>query len=316
MPRRSTVAVVAGAAAAAVLLPDRLRVDHLFPAVDVVAWRPHATVVTGLAAALLARRHRPVAAALGAAALAGAAAVVDRVVVRPRPATGPDDLTILSANVLLGRADTGALATLLEREMPDLVALPEAGEDYRAKLMPLVESLGYRSWSSIPPGVPDGHGVVLLASARAGDVLVSTGPEMRRRHLEVTGGILGGRRMFAVHPEAPVGPGHTARWRDDLAQIARWTHAPLAPIVVGDFNATLDHSLLRAALGGCRSAADGTGKGLIGTYPSTRSRVAGIQIDHVLVPGDAAVTRFEIHYLPSSDHRAVLTSFRLTPPDR
>ncbi len=314
MPRRSTVAVAAGAAAAAVLLPDRLRVDHLFPAVDVVAWRPQATVVTGLAAALLARRHRPVAAALGAVALAGAAAVAGRVVVRPRAEPGPDDVTILAANVLLGRADTGALATQLEREMPDLVALPEAGQDFRAKLMPLVESLGYRSWSSVPHGVPDGHGVVLLASARAGDVVVSSGPEMTHRHLEATGGILGERRMFAVHPEAPVGPRRTARWRSDLAQIARWTRAPLAPIIAGDFNATLDHSRLRAALGGCRSAADGTGKGLIGTYPSTRSRVAGIQIDHVLVPADAAVTRFELLYLPFSDHRAVLTSVRLTPP--
>jgi endonuclease/exonuclease/phosphatase (EEP) superfamily protein YafD len=68
---------------------------------------------------------------------------------------------------------------------------------------------------------------------------------------------------------------------------------------------------MRAALGGCRSAADGTGKALIGTYPSTKPRVAGIQIDHVLVPADAAVTRFEISYLAGSDHRAVLTSFRL-----
>jgi endonuclease/exonuclease/phosphatase (EEP) superfamily protein YafD len=261
-------------------------------------------------AALLARRHRPVAAALGAAALAGACAVSGRVVVRPRPEPGPEDLTILSANVLAGRADTGALATLLERERPDLVALSEAGEDFRAKLTPLVAGLGYRSWSSTPHGVPDVRGVVLLASARAGDLVVSSGPQMRHRHLEAGGGVLGERKMFTVHPEAPLGPGHTARWRSDLAQIARWTRATPAPIVAGDFNATLDHSRLRAALGGCRSAADGTGKGLIGTYPSTRSRMAGIQIDHVLVPADAAVTRFEIHYLPASDHRAVLTSIR------
>lgn len=304
------------AAAAAVILPDRLRMDHLFPFVDVVAWRPQATALTGLAAALLARRHRPVAAALGAVALAGAASVAGRVVVRPRAAPGPDDLTVLAANVLLGRADTGALATLLERARPDLVALPEAGQDFRAKLMPLVEGLGYRSWVSTPHGVPDGHGVTLLASTRAGDLVVSSGPETRLRHLEATGGILGERRMFAVHPEAPMGPGHTARWRSDLDQIVRWTRAPLAPIVAGDFNATLDHSRLRAALGGCRSAAEGTGKGLVGTFPSTRSRVAGIQIDHVLVPANAAVTRFEIRYLPFSDHRAVLTSFRLTPGAR
>jgi len=244
-------------------------------------------------------------------ALAGIASVAGRAATRPAPAAGPDDLTVLAANVLLGRADTGALATLLEREMPDLVALPESGQDFRAKLMPLVESLGYRSWVSTPYGLHDGHGVTLLASARAGDLTVSTGPETRHRHLEATGGILGERRMFAVHPEAPIGPVRAGQWRRDLAQIGRWSRAPLAPIVAGDFNATLDHSRLRAALGGCRSAAEGTGRGLVGTFPSTKPRLAGIQIDHVLVPADAAVTRFEILYVPGSDHRAVLTSVRL-----
>ncbi|MDT7705667.1 MAG: hypothetical protein QOG20_1274 [Pseudonocardiales bacterium] len=316
--RSALATAAAGAAAAAVVLPDTARVDHLFPVVDVVAWRPHSALATGLGAALLARRcrTRPAAAALGAVAVAGLAIVARRAVTRPLASPGPDDLTILSANVLLGRADTGALATLLEREMPDLVALPESGQDYRDKLLPLVTSLGYRSWVSTPPGRHDGHGVTLLASERAGDIAVTTSTEMRERHLEATGGILGERSFVVVHPEAPIGPVRTERWRSDLAQVARWTRSPVAPIVAGDFNATLDHSRFRAALGGCRSAAEGTGQGLVGTFPSTRPRWLGIQIDHVLVPADAATTRFEILDVEGSDHRAVLVSVRLPRPGR
>jgi endonuclease/exonuclease/phosphatase (EEP) superfamily protein YafD len=314
MPRlRAVAAAIAGAAAAAVVLPDRLRIDHRFPFVDAVAWRPHSALLTAAVAALFATRPagRPTALALGAVAAAGLAGVAVRAVPRPAPPGAPDDLTVLAANVLCGRADTGALASLLEREMPDLVALPESGHDFRDKLMPLVTSLGYRSWVSTEPGVPDGYGVTLLVSERAGDVTVERGPGMRGRSVRATGGILGERSFYAVHPEAPIGRRKTAVWGRDLADLARWTASTVAPIVAGDFNATLDHASFRAALGGCRSAAAGTGRGLVATFPSMWPRRFGIQIDHVLVPAGTATTRFEVLDVDGSDHRAVLASIRL-----
>ena len=84
-----------------------------------------------------------------------------------------------------------------------------------------------------------------------------------------------------------------------------WCAAPAAPLVVGDLNATLDHATLRAALGGCRSAA-GAGPAWADRHlPDPAARWLGIQIDHVLVPADAPTSRFEILDLPGSDHRAV-----------
>ena len=53
------LAVVLGAGAATVVLPDRLRIDHEFPLVDAVAWRPHASVASLAAAGLLAVRPSP-----------------------------------------------------------------------------------------------------------------------------------------------------------------------------------------------------------------------------------------------------------------
>ena len=68
------------------------------------------------------RITRPAGAALGAVAVAGAVAVVHRTP-RSRAVHGPGEpLTVLSANVFTGRADTGRLASLIEREEPDLPA--------------------------------------------------------------------------------------------------------------------------------------------------------------------------------------------------
>lgn len=313
---RLALAALLGGSAAGVVLPDRLRIDHRFPAVDAVAWRPQAAVAALAGAGLLgcARSTRPAAAAVGAVGLAGLAAVGGRARRRARPAAPPGEgVTILTANVLVGRGDTGALAALIARERPDLVVLPEAGPDFRDKLVPLLGETGYRSWTSVAPGTADGWGVTVLASVRAGDVAVVAGHAMRLRHLEVSGGVLGERRLYAVHTSAPVHRRLVASWRREMATIRGWTRGPVAPIVVGDLNATLDHSRLRGALGGCRSAAEGTGQGLVGTYPAATPRWFGIQIDHVLVPSSAVTGRFEVHDLPGTDHRAVLTTVHLPP---
>jgi endonuclease/exonuclease/phosphatase (EEP) superfamily protein YafD len=279
----------------------------------VVPWRPHLAASALVGAALLAQRRRPrFAAALLGAGLFGVAGVAGRAVRRQVPPPAGDDLVILTANVLHGRADTGELAALIAREVPHFVVLPEAGGDFRDKLMPLVDALGYRSWVSTAPGVPDGPSVVLLVADRAGDVQVRPATGMRLPHLEATGGILGERRFLAVHTTAPMGRGRTAWWHAELELIGRWCRAAVPPIVVGDLNATLDHAALRSAMGACRSAAEGTGRGLVGTFPSMLPRWLGIQIDHVLVPAGSVTTRFTVLDLAGTDHRAVLAGVR--PP--
>jgi endonuclease/exonuclease/phosphatase (EEP) superfamily protein YafD len=282
-------------------------------AVVVQAWRPHLAASALAGAALLAsrRRSRPLAAGLAAAGLVAAGPVVRRAVRGPVAVPGAGDVTVLAANARHGRADTGVLAALVADERPDFVVLPEAGGDFRDKLMPLLDGLGYRSWVASGGGPRDGDDVTLLVAERAGDVRVRSAGGMRVLHLEVTGGILGARTLYAVHPTAPMSRNSTAWWRDELALIGRWCAGPVAPLVAGDFNATLDHPALRAALGRCRSAAAGTGRGLVGTFPAGVPRWLGIQIDHVLVPADAVTTRFEVLDLTGSDHRAVLARVRL-----
>ncbi|MCO1658292.1 endonuclease/exonuclease/phosphatase family protein [Pseudonocardia humida] len=307
--------LAAGVVTAVAVLPDRLRVDSRFPFVDSVSLRPQAVAgALAVAAALApARATRPLAVGMGAVGLVGLAAVAGRGVRRPVgpvPADGTD-LTVLTANVLKGRADTGELATLIEREHPDVVVLPEAGHDYRDKLMPLVEGLGYRACVSTPPGARDVHSVTVLVSDALGDVRLRAVREMRLAHVEVTGGRLGGRVFRGIHATAPLQRRLIPRWRDDMEVLGRWCRSTPAPVVAGDFNATHDHSAFRAALGGTRSAAAGTGKGLVGTYPARFPRWFGIHIDHVLVPAGTVTRRLEVVDLAGTDHRAVLAEVTL-----
>jgi endonuclease/exonuclease/phosphatase (EEP) superfamily protein YafD len=278
-----------------------------------VAWRPQAVAGAALTASALGVRRttRPAGAVLGAVAAAGAVAVARRARAdRADPATG-EPVTVLTANVYTGRADTGLLAELIEREKPDFVVLPEAGCDFRDKLLPLVAHLGYRGWAATPPGLADILGVVLLAGPRAGQVQVQAGRDLRHRHLQATGGLLGGRTLFAVHVTAPRTRRLAGRWRRDLGVVGRWTRTTPAPVVAGDLNATLDNGPLRAALGGCVPAARG-----LGTYPSRLPQWFGIGIDHVLVPAGTAVVEVGGHDVPGSDHRAVVARLVLPDPTR
>jgi endonuclease/exonuclease/phosphatase (EEP) superfamily protein YafD len=221
------------------------------------------------------------------------------------------DVSVLAANVLHGRADTGDLAALIAREAPDFVVLPEAGADFRDKLMPLLDVLGYRSWVAGGPGIPDGYDVTLLVATRAGDVRVRPATGMRLPHLEATGGILGDRTLYAVHTTAPMSRRRTARWRRELDLVATWCRARVAPIVAGDFNATLDHSDLRAATAGCSDAAAQRGQGLVPTWPTWMPDWIGPQIDHVFATNPIAAESFAVREVTGSDHRAVITRLRV-----
>jgi endonuclease/exonuclease/phosphatase (EEP) superfamily protein YafD len=312
---RRIAPAVLGGVAAAVLVPDVVKLDGRLPMIAAVAWRPQAVVGAALAGSTLAawRPTRPAGLALGVVAAAGAAAVVRRLRRTAQEAAGgtaSEPLTVLSANVFTGRADTGMLAGLIEREKPDFVVLPEAGCDFRDKLVPLVSHMGYRGWAATPPGAPDIRGVVLLAGPRAGEVEVRAGSDLHYHHLQAGGGVLGARELFAVHTTAPRHKRLARRWRREFGVVGRWTRQKPAPIVAGDFNATLDNGPLRAALGGCVSAASGL-DALVGTFPSSLPRWFGIQIDHVFVPRGTTTLDFAVHDLPGSDHRAVVARLRL-----
>ena len=194
-----------------------------------------------------------------------------------------------------------------------MVALSEAGGRYADRLRPLIEPMGYHLESSIGSRRRDVEGVTTAVSDRLGDVQSRIGTETSAfPYIELSGAGLGGMRVAAFHSVAPV-PGSVPDWRSDLGLLQQWCAGPNPAIVAGDFNATLDHSVLRDAIAGCGDAGAQTGEGLVPTWgPTQRFRdLLGPQIDHVIANNGITAESFKVHDIAGSDHRAIITRLRV-----
>ena len=82
-------------------------------------------------------------------------------------------------------------------------------------------------------------------------------------------------------------------------------------VLLGDFNATLDHREIRGLLRrGHVDAADPLGDGLRPTWPTT-GRAPPFTIDHMLLPAPVKVSRMSLHTVPGTDHRALIAELVL-----
>jgi endonuclease/exonuclease/phosphatase (EEP) superfamily protein YafD len=300
------------------VLPDVLfGLDQQSPFAQLVSVRPWMLVGVGALLGMLLvvfffeRRVLPFVAGVLVVALIGGSLLLPRIVPDPVPAGGTP-FTVLAFNTYEGQADVDQVAALIEQHRPDVIALSEAGQRFADRLAPLVEPLGYHLHSSVGPRARDVAGVTAVVSDRLGDVQVRIGRETASfPYVELSGGGLGGLRMVAFHSVAPV-PGSVPDWRHDLSLLGQWCAGPTPAIVAGDFNATLDHSPLRAGTAGCGDAAAQRGEGLVPTWgPTPRLREFGPQIDHVFATDGITAESFEVHDITGSDHRAVLTTLRL-----
>ncbi len=318
--RLAALLVLATVVAVGVLLPDRVGLDHELPFAVFAALRPDLAVgIGGLALVLLVLRRRwwPLLVPVIVVAVVAGAIVVPRAVAAPAPPPGGTDLTVLELNAFEGHADARTVADLARAQHADLVVLPESGERMRARLAALLPE--YRTWTDVPPWAADVRGIVVAAAPRAGNVTARRlDGDTRYPWAEVTGGILGPTRLVAVHLVSIV-PGWIRYWPGELGMLQQWCAPggdPTPAMVVGDFNATPDHSAFRSGTAGCTDAATATGGSLVPTWRSSFPRWFGAQIDHVLTrPGaDGAgpqARSTEVIAVPGSDHRALLTHLRL-----
>ncbi|WP_142047521.1 endonuclease/exonuclease/phosphatase family protein [Pseudonocardia kunmingensis] len=299
-------------------LPDLLRIDRITPFAQAVSFRPYALV--GVAALVLVLaglswRFRQLilpAAALLVVLAVGAAMTFPRTQAEPVP-SGGRPLTVLAFNVLDGAADVTALAELIRVERPDLAALIEVGPWYRDRLAPLVEPLGYRMVTATgtdSDGVTDVFGVTALVAEHLGEVTSHVDASTPFPIVEIEAAGLAATRFVAFHAVAPR-RGDVRQWSADLRTLERYCAGGAPAIVAGDFNATLDHSVLRDATSGCSDAAAQRGRALWPTWPAWMPGWFGPQIDHVFATTPIAAEDFTVHEIAGSDHRAVLTRLRL-----
>ncbi|WP_372471788.1 endonuclease/exonuclease/phosphatase family protein [Micromonospora trifolii] len=288
------------------------------PLVQALAFTPYVAAVSVLvlALALALRRWWPAAlAAVAAVALLGT--VAPRALANPQPAAAGPTVRLLTANLLAGAGDAQTLVELVRRHRVDVLTVQEFTPDAQVALdrLGLATLLPHRQLNP-EVGTP-GSGLYSRWPITDGGV---------RRNLEgwgfsqayATVSVPGGSpvRVESAHPSAPYALDQVGAWRADLAAQPTATPDGGLRILAGDFNATLDHSPLRALLrSGYVDAADATGKGLTGTWgPYDGDLTPPVTIDHVLVDNRIAVRSVKVLDLPGTDHRPVQATLTLPTP--
>jgi endonuclease/exonuclease/phosphatase family metal-dependent hydrolase len=261
----------------------------------------------------LALRRRTVAVLCAAATVALALALLPRALAGPEPSVaGGVPLRTMTANLYVGRGDARAVVDLVGRHRVDVLALQELTpqELRRLDAAGLRRLLPYRDVDARPGA--RGTGLFARRPLRALPQINSINLMGEpRAALRLTGAPA--VEVGAVHPPPPIN-GQVGTWRHMLREIPRPQLAsPTLRLVLGDFNATLDHEELHDLLGdgGYVDAADATGEGYRTTWPAGRRFPPEITIDHVLVDPRIAVRDVSVHTIPRSDHRAVIAVLEL-----
>ncbi|MGI5154726.1 endonuclease/exonuclease/phosphatase family protein [Microbispora sp. CA-102843] len=258
--------------------------------------------------ALAARRAAVIAVAVATSVLL-AAMVLPRAVGSTPTATGPS-LRILTVNLFYGAGDAATVVDLARRLEPDVLntqeLTPEAVEALDAagvgRLLP------YRHLEDGPGS--SGSGIYARHPlTEAPDFAPEGSHNMPRARLALPSGPP--VEIVDVHTLSPLNSHDVAQWTTELAVLPAASPG-VVRVLAGDFNASLDHSALRAVLGrGYADAADATGDGLTTTWPANRRFPPLITIDHVLYDERASAVSTGVYKIPGSDHRAFFAELRL-----
>ncbi|WP_243057002.1 endonuclease/exonuclease/phosphatase family protein [Nocardioides sp. SR21] len=282
--------------------------------VQLEAFTPFGLVLYAAAALLLGcrllvgRRVRSVVTVVAVAAVLGLALhawwFAPRVTgANPPAAAGAEPLVVMTANISSGEADGIDLVQRATEEEVDLLAVQEITAADLADMdrAGLAELLPYRV------GGPGTHGDGTMVFART--ELAGAEPLATTNDGWVV--TMGDLTVMAVHPWAPTEP---ELWTAEHAILEEAVAEHDPDLLVGDFNATLDHAPMRALSdAGYRDVGELANQGWLPTWPASGTvDVLGVglpalvQIDHVLVgPGLAALGMHTVE-LPGSDHRAVV----------
>lgn len=238
-----------------------------------------------------------------------------------RPAETPGvTLTVLEQNVLRDNADVAALAQLAIDRRADVVVLPEASAVYAERVVRATHEAGVEFVAATglpvrsdffaafgPSGSPFPTSLLVRADLRS-EFDVQRPPGQLGAVTAVVRTRSGPVTLAAVHAIAP-NPGMEPEWGADLREFEGLCGSAAPTIVVGDFNATLDHSPMRSLLAaGCQDAGAVAGRGLTGTWPADMPWPLQVPIDHLLFTSAAGtLLSYEVVDALGSDHRGTLT---------
>ncbi len=116
-------------------------------------------------------------------------------------------------------------------------------------------------------------------------------------------------RVTAVHTTPPL-PGLGGLWGKDFAELTPAVRAQQGPqLIMGDFNATWDHSSFRTLVGDqLTDATRAAGRGPTPTWPSGPGPFSLISIDHILVTRTLLATDLGRVDIGGTDHKALVAT--------
>lgn len=228
------------------------------------------------------------------------------------PAADGELLRVGAVNAYFGRADAAALVAKVQEQGLDLVCVAEA----TPKLVEELHGVGLTAYLPEVVSAAEGgaSGTILYSRLALRELpeVAGTGFRMPRAVIVAAGAEV---TVTCAHPRPP-GPQDLDGWEAELRRI-RDTVATTAgsQIVLGDFNATWDHRLLRdiVTAGDLRDAANTAGVGLRPTWPVRDGPVPVpfVAIDRILT--DLEVIDMDVMDVAGSDHRMVVATLGVTP---
>jgi endonuclease/exonuclease/phosphatase (EEP) superfamily protein YafD len=282
-----------------------LGLDQGVPLVPLMAFTPYAAAAALLVAGVaLASRNWAAATVAGLATLCFALAVLPRAVGDGTvEAGGHETLGVLSTNIYRGKGDPRALVRLVDRYHPDLLAIQELTPRFARELRDA--GIGRRLPEAVIEVRPGAAGGGIYSRWPIRPIAPDATAFFRQPRVDLR--LPDGRhvRLVDVHPLTPGRTGIDV-WEDSLDDLPA-TGSGTPWVLLGDFNATLDHSRLREVLArGYRDAADVAGEGLEPTWPNADHSVPPmITIDHVLADERLGIVDYGVEDLPGSDHRPI-----------
>ncbi len=226
------------------------------------------------------------------------------------------DLTAVEWNTLGGAPGSTVIAKLALDNDADIVSLPETTEETADAVAAVMQAAGH---PMVVHTVAFNH----IAQAKSTSVLISTA--LGGYHLDSKAGTTStlptlvlrpntgaGPVIVGVHVVAPQ-PSELTRWRSDLAFL-KTTCSEQNVIMVGDFNATLDHfaglgTASTSTVGNCTDAAVRSKNAALGTWPPALPPLLGVPIDHVLTTPNWRVSGMRVVQNldgAGSDHRPIV----------
>jgi endonuclease/exonuclease/phosphatase family metal-dependent hydrolase len=234
------------------------------------------------------------------------------------------ELKVMTLNAWKGQADAAQVVRLVRENGVGLLAVQELDPALEERLD--AEGLG----ALLPHRISrsrDGAGGGAVYSSRPIvplDSVDGSAFHMPTVQLELDAG---GRPVTLavtnVHTKAPVW-GRAGQWRSELAALGSLAARPGNMLLLGDFNATLDHAEFRQMLQGQDRTLPGgplvdAGAAalarLVPTWPMAGPPLPGVVIDHIVTGPQVHSSGYAVLPVAGTDHAAVLATLSVPAQD-